>query len=270
MEKALFEVDPSVQLRHPPLIVSWQTQDVGKLHSKGIDPLIEKLGGVEVGRLNPVGFFSFGGVRFKENLVQIQESTFWAVKEQNLLIFKSDEPEFDHYRFLNLLLDVAEKSFQVKTLYTINATLTSTPHTQARKIWAVFNQRALREEVEEAGWEPMTWEGPPALSSYLLWVAQRRGIPGMSLWLEVPFYFGSKEDSRAIKSLLSSLTRRFNLSLDLQEMDEKIDDQEKRIARLRQEDEEIDRYLSRLERGLGLEKEEQLKLAQAIYELFRD
>ncbi|MCX8116769.1 MAG: PAC2 family protein [Desulfobacterota bacterium] len=270
MERDLFKVDASVDLHHPPLLVIWQGQDIGQLCSKGIDDLIKKLGGIEVGALDPVPFFSFGGVRFKDDLVQIQESKFWALKEQNLLIFKSDEPEFEHHRFLTLLLEVAQNHFQTPSLYTINGMHTAIGPAQARKIWAVFNEEELREEAREAGLEPMTYHGVPALSSYLLWIAKQRRMPGMSLWLEVPFYFGTRGDYRAIQSLLSFLNRRFDLRLDLDELDQKIGRQEERIARLRLESEEIDGYLDRLERGEELDKEEQLKLAQAFYGVFWD
>jgi hypothetical protein len=34
----------------------------------------------------------------------------------------------------------------------------------------------------------MDWEETPAISTYLLWAARKRGIPGAGLWLQIPFY----------------------------------------------------------------------------------
>ncbi|GAI44774.1 unnamed protein product, partial [marine sediment metagenome] len=107
----------------------------------------------------------------------------------------------------------------------------------------------------------MTWEGPPAISSYLLWLAKRRDIPGISLWPEIPFYLAAGEDPTAIKLTLSFLDSRFSLGLDLGELDSDIGNQNEKIARLREEDAEIDEYINRLESGLSLNEEEQVRLA---------
>jgi proteasome assembly chaperone (PAC2) family protein len=131
----------------------------------------------------------------------------------------------------------------------------------------VFNQPELKKSLQGYGLENMTWEGPPAISSYLLWLAKRRGIPGVSLWPEIPFYLATREDPHAIKLTLSFLNKRFNLGLNLGEFDLEIRDQNEKIAELRKEDPEINKYISMLESGLRLDEEEQLKLAEKVYGL---
>jgi hypothetical protein len=51
-----------------------------------IDFLIEKLEGKLIAEINPLGFFNFTGVRFKDDLVLVPESKFWACEKNNLLI----------------------------------------------------------------------------------------------------------------------------------------------------------------------------------------
>ena len=269
MEKDLFEIHQIPHLRSPSLIVFWQTQDVGKLGATVVHLLIEKLGGEEIAEIKPLGFFPFGGVRFKDDLVQAPESKFWACEKDNLLIFKSDEPVFEHYQFLNLVLDSAERLCHVKELYTISGTASYIAHTKPRRILTVFNQPEIKDRLQGYGLEEMTWEGPPAISSYLLWVSRRRAISGVSLWPEIPFYLANREDPQAIEVALSFLKRRFNLGLDLGEFDLEIKYQNEKISQLRKEDAEIDKYISILENGHKLEEEEQLKLASKIYELLR-
>jgi proteasome assembly chaperone (PAC2) family protein len=269
VEKDLFEIHQIPHLRSPSLIVSWQTQDVGKLGSTVIHFLIEKLGGEEIAEIKPLGFFPFGGVRFKDDLVQTPESKFWACEKDNLLIFKSDEPVFEHYQFLNLVLDFAEGLCHAKELYTISGAASYIAHTNPRRILTVFNQPEIKDRLQGYGLEDMTWEGPPAISSYLLWVSRRRAISGVSLWPEIPFYLANREDPQAIKVTLSFLKRRFNLGLDLGEFDLEIKYQNEKISRLRKEDAEIDKSISMLENGHKLEEGEQLKLASEIYELLR-
>lgn len=268
MEKDLFEIYKTLLFQSPSLIVGWQTQDIGKLGSQVIHFLIEKLGGQEIAEIKPLGFFPFGGVRFKDDLVQVPESKFWASGESNLLILKSDEPVFEHYQFLNSILDFAEHHCHAKELYTINGAVSYIAHTNPRRIFTVFNHPELKNRLESDGLRDMTWEGPPAISSYLLWAARRRGISGASLWTEIPFYLATREDPQAIKLTLSFLNRRFDLGLDLGKFDLEIKYQNEKIAELRKENAEINKYISMLENGRRLDEEEQLKLAREVCELF--
>jgi len=269
-EKAPVEIYQTPNLDHPSLLIGWQTHELGKLASTVIHFLNEKMGGREIAELKPFGFYSFGGIRFKHDLVQIPVSHFWACEKKNLLIFKSDEPEFEYYQFLNKALEWAESHFQTKDVYTLNGTFSFIAHTQPRRILTVFNQNEFKEGLQGYEIEELTWEGPPALSSYLLWIANRRGIPGMSLWVEIPFYLAEREDPQAIKATLSFLNKRFNLDLDLSEFDLRVRNQHERIARLREENAEINDTIRRLEDGLMLNDEEQLKLTKEVHDLLKE
>ena len=266
MEKDLFEIYQASQLRNPSLIVGWQNRDVEKLSSKVIHFLSEKLGGQKIAGIKPAGFFPLGGATFKGNLIQILESEFWACEKSDILIFKSREPKYECYKFLTALLIFAQHHCQLKELYTISGTPSLAAHTAPRRILAVYNQPELQETLQDYGLEDMTWEGPPAMSSYLLWVAKREGILGVSLWPEIPFYLAAGEDLAAAKLTLSFFDRRFNLGLDLAEFDREVGNQNEEIAQLREENAEISEYINRLESGLSLNEEEQVKLAREAYE----
>jgi proteasome assembly chaperone (PAC2) family protein len=268
--KGPFDIYKTASLQNPPLIVGWQTQDTGKLGSQVIDFLIEKLGGQEIAGIKPLGFFQFTGVRFKDDLVQVPESKFWACEKGNLLIFKSDEPVFEHYQFLNSILDFASTRYRTKELVTLNGAVSYIPHTHPRRILTVFNELEFKERLQGFGLEEMTWEGPPAISSYLLWVARRRRISGVSLWPEVPFYLAHREDPQTIKLALSFLNRKFDLNLNLERFDLEVQSQNEKIAQLRQKEAEIDKYIARLESGTSLDEEEQLTLAKQVYELLQN
>jgi len=267
VEKDRVKIYKTPRLQSPSLIVSWRTRDIGKLGSKVIDFLNEKLGSEEIAEINPSGFFAFGGAQFKNDLVQVQESKFFSSERNNLLIFQSDEPAFQHHHFLSSVLDFAEYYCQANELYTLSGAASLVAHTRPRRILAVFNQSALQGRLKGYDLEDMTWEGPPVISSYLLWIAKGKGLPGVSLWPEIPFYLADREDPQAIKLALSFLNRRFDLGLGLEGFDKEISNQNERIARLRSEDVEIDKYITRLETGLQLDEEEQLKLTSKVYEI---
>lgn len=270
MERSPYEIYRIPDLHNPSLIVGWQREDAGGLGAGVIDLLNEKLGGSEIARIKPVDFFSLGGVRIEKDVASIPESRFFACEKDNLLLFKSDTPEDEWYRFLDSMLDIAQHSFKIKDLYTVNGNPSLISHISSRRILTVFNQIKLGKDLERYGLLGMYYEGPPAMSSFLLWVARRRNIPGASIWVDVPFYLTSLEDLMAQKKVLEFLNQRFNLEIDLRELDAEIRVQDERIAELRARDSEINRCFNLLESGIGLDSEEQVKLIKQIYELLNN
>ncbi len=252
----------------PCLIVGWRN-DTGILAQKVIQFLNERLSGQQFCRIEPAGFFTFSGVAVEDDVAQFPESNFFFTERKDLLLFLSDQPDFEHYRFLNTVLDIAEDYCKIQELYTISGMVSSSAHTAPRRIFTVFNKPEIRETLQGYGLEEMTWEGPPAISSYLLWIAQKRGISGISIWLEIPFYLAAIEDPLATKLILAFLNKRFDLNLNLEIFDIEIMEQNDKIEWLRKGDAEIHQYISLIESGIQLDEESQLKLVKEIYEVLK-
>jgi proteasome assembly chaperone (PAC2) family protein len=260
------EMHSQPELGNASLIVGWQ-QDAGKLGPKVIEYLNRHIKAKIFYEIEPADFFPLGGVAIENNIVQFPVSKFYAGDERkDLVIFESTQPPYERHRFLNSLLDAGEHYCQMKELYTVSGTVSSIAHTSSRRLLAVFNQPEFQISLRRYGLEDMTWEGPPAINSFLLWLAQRRGIPGVSLWPEVAFYLAATEDPKATKVVLSFFNGRFDLGLDLTGLDLEIKDQSEKLARLRRQDIQIDRYIRTLETGLSLDEEEQLRLARTVTE----
>ena len=264
--KNLFKFSERPKFENPSLIVGWQ-EDSGKLSPKVIEYLNKKIKSKSFCEIEPVDFSSLAGVAIENNIAQFPESKFYYSQRNDLVIFKGSEPRFERYKFLNAIADLAQRYCKIKELYTISGTISPIAHTSPRRISAVFNQQEISESHRGYGLEDMNWEGPPAISSYLLWIAKNRGIPGVSLWPEIPFYLAASEDFQAIKITLSFLDKKFNLGLDLAELDEEIRDQNIKIDELREEDPEINKYIGMLESELTLSEEEQVELTMKVTKL---
>ena len=117
-------------------------------------------------------------------------------------------------------------------------------HTSIRKILAVFNAPEFQEGHRDLDVENMDWQGPPALSSYFLWAASRRGVPGASLWATVPFYLSSVGDPGAAKRVLEFLDRRLNLGIDLAPAEQQVAEQNAKLSELRGLSPEVDNVRS--------------------------
>lgn len=263
--KDLFKFYQQPDLQNPSLIVGWK-QDAGQLSPQVIDYLNKKIKAKSFCEIEPIGFFSLAGVAIENDIAQFPDNIFYCSQRNDLVIFKGSEPQAERYKFLNTIFDLAQHYCKVKEIYTVNGTISSIAHSDSRKILAVFNQQQFQKNLQDRGFTNMTWKGPPAISSYLLWIAKNRGIPAISLWTQIPFYLAASVDYQAIKIILDFLDRNFHLNLDLGELDEKINKQDLKITQIREQAPEIDRYINMLESKLSLSGEEQVELTRKITE----
>lgn len=255
-------------LQFPTLVVAW-SEDAGQLGPKVIDYLRRKLGSHSFCEIEPVDFFPMGGVAIENDLVKFPESRFYVSPERDLVLFGSSPPGSDWYRFLNLVVDVAEYYCRVREIHTIGGMVTISAHTTPRQLVAAFSSSEVKSTlstydlVDAYDYETSPGE-KPTLSSYLLWVAKRRNVPAASLWVPIPFYLAGGEDARAQKRVVEFIDRRLDLGLDLGDLDEEIKRQNEELAEARSSDAHIEEAIARLESNQSLSEEESLRLVEGV------
>ncbi|MFO7773937.1 MAG: PAC2 family protein [Dehalococcoidia bacterium] len=256
------------------LVLGWR-EDAGNLGGKVADYLNRKLKGQEFAEVDAQYFFPLGGVAIKGDVARFPESKFYACPEHELVIFQSDSPGAEWYKFLNSVLDVAEHNCQVRELYTIGAMVGFSAHTTPRQLFSVANSRETKEALSQYDLvTDMNYQTPPGerptLNSFLLWIAKARNIPGASLWVPIPFYLTTVEDAQAQKKVLSFLNERLDLKIDFADLDQEIREQSEKLAQTRSRFPEIDDYINRLESNLMLSEEENGELIKRIEDALRE
>jgi proteasome assembly chaperone (PAC2) family protein len=268
-----FKVFAKPELQSSAVVIAW-SQDAGKVGPKVADYLSRKLEGREFAEISPIGFFPLGGVSVEDDVAQFPESKFYYCQEKGLVVFKSDMPGSEWYEFLNLVLDVAEDYCKAKEIYIIGGMVSPGAHTAQRVLLSVANSVEMKGLLTQYDLiTDMNYETPdgqrPTLSSFLLWIANRRKIAGASLWVPVPFYLVSIEDPRAWKKVAEFFDRRFRLGIDFTDMDEEVVMQNNKIAQLRSQFPELDGYINRLESNLSLTVDESEKLVKGMEKFLR-
>ena len=261
-------------LRRSSLVLGW-SEDIGNLGRKVTDYLNWKLRGQEFAEIEPEDFFSLGGVGIRDNVAQFSESKFYACPEHELVIFQSDPPGAEWHEFLTSVLDVAEHHCQTKELYLLGAMVSFDAHTAPRQLLAVVNSAEMKEVLGQYAlardMDYQTAPGErPTLNSFLLWIAKGRNIPGVSLWVPIPFYLAAMEDAQAQKKVLSFLNERLGLRIDFSDLDQEIRKQNEQLARARSRFPQIDDYINRLESNLMLSEEENGELIKRIEDFLRE
>ncbi|MFW6118005.1 MAG: proteasome assembly chaperone family protein [Chloroflexota bacterium] len=261
-------------LRCPSLVLGWR-EDMSNLGRKATAYLNRKLKGQEFAQIEPEDFFPLGGVAIEDNLAQFPESKFYVCREHELVVFRSNSPAIEWYKFLNAVLDVAKHHCQVKELYTIGAMVSLSAHTAPRRLLAVVNSAEIKEVLSQYDLvDDLDYQTPPGerptMNSFLLWIAKGRNIPGVSLWVPIPFYLATVEDIQAQKKVLSFLNERLSLKIDFSDLDQKIREQNEQLAQARSHFPQIDDYINRLENNLMLSEEENGELIKKIEEYLRE
>ena len=263
-----------LDLRRSSLVLGW-SEDIGNLGLKATGYLNQKLEGQEFAEIEPEDFFPLGGVAIKGNLAQFPESKFYACHKHELVVFQSDSPTVEWYKFLNSVLDIAEQHCRVKELYIIGAMVSFGAHTTPRELIAVVNSAEMKEVLSQYGLaRDMDYQTPPGerptLNSFLLWIAKGRNIPGVSLWVPISFYLAAVEDVQAQKKVLSFLNERLDLRIDFSDLDHELQEQNERLARVRSRFPQIDDYINRLESNLMLSEEENEELIKRIEDFLKE
>lgn len=271
MEPLQFSAQP--KLRKPTLVIGWES-DTAQLGARVTDYLIKNLNMQAFCDINPVEFFPLGGVAIENDIVQFPQSTFYACHEHNLIIFRSAIPRYEWYKFLNLIIDVAQEYYHVKEMYAVGGMVTLMPHTVSRDSWATFNSPQIKKALSPYQLSrEMDFETPPGsrptLNSYLLWIAKTRDLPAVNLWIPVPFYLMSNDDPGSHKKALEFIDNRLDLHLDFKDIDASIKQQNEKLERLRKSATEIDESIRKLENEQPLSEEERENLVKAIDDCLR-
>lgn len=256
------------------LVVGWN-EDAGQLGPGVIDYLTGELGGERFGEIEPEDFFSLGGIRVEDDVAQFPESNFYSCHENNLVIFRSTPPSFEWYKFLNSILDVAEHYCGAKELYAIGGMVTLAAHTTPRTLLATTSSQEVKESLEQYNLVmDMDYQTPPGqrptLNSFLLWLAGRRNIAGVNLWVPIPFYLVTSEDPKAQKKVLQFFDERLGLNVNFSDIDHEIQKQSEKLAQARLRLPEVDDYILRLESNLRLSQEENERLTREVDEFLRE
>ena len=273
-ERYPFKVLRKPKFQSSSLVVGWN-EDAGQLGSGVIDYLTGELGGEKFGEIEPEDFFSLGGIRVEGDVAQFPESNFYSCHENNLVIFRSTPPSFEWYKFLNSILDVAEHYCGAKELYAIGGMVTLAAHTTPRALLATSSSQEVKESLKQYDMvRDMDYQTPPGqrptLNSFLLWLAGRRNIAGVNLWVPIPFYLVTSEDPRAQKKVLQFFDERLGLNVNFSDIDHEIQKQSEKLAQARLRLPEVDDYILRLESNLSLSQEENERLTTEIAEFLRE
>lgn len=265
----LFRFTSEPRLEKPSFVLGWM-KDAGAVSRLAADYLVKASGGSGFCRIEPADFYPVGGVSVAGDVARFPQSTFFAGERNPVVVLRADEPQSNRYEYLNAVLDFAEhygkadlrEPARAETLFTIDGMPALTAHTTARHVSAIFNDAATQRRMQRLVPADVNWKGPPHVSTYLLWLAGRRHLPGVGLWTQVPFYLADYEDYPSVKAAVSLLGMMLGCDFDLDEIDRRAAEQNEKLTQLENDPATAD-LIRALEEGRSLDRQEQTELIEA-------
>jgi hypothetical protein len=223
------------ELRSPVMVCGWA--GIGNVGLTAVSTLRRLARAQPFGEIEPYEYFEPSRVVVRNGLIRemrFPTTRFYGhqLGDRDLLLLVGEQQPADErkaYEMASEVLDVAER-LGCRRIYTSAASVTTIHHAARPRVWAVPNTPTLLGEVRKYGNTILMSEVGSTngdglisgLNGVLLGVAKNRGIEGVCLMGEVPYYLQAAPwpYPKASISVLEVLGSILGMQLDLSELHE--------------------------------------------------
>jgi len=193
----------------PWLITAWP--GMGNVAMIAAVYLVERLKAEPFAELSSVGHFDVDKVEVKDGLVQstrMPHSIFYRwvnPKGRDLIIFVGEaQPSTGTYAFAHALLEHASK-LGIERVITIASMASQLHPTAEPRVFGVATDQAALDELRRLETKPLDDGQVGGLNGVMLGVAAERGVPGVCLLGEIPYFAAGVPNPKAAKAVLEVL-----------------------------------------------------------------
>jgi proteasome assembly chaperone (PAC2) family protein len=269
-------------LRQPDLVaafIGWP--DAAQVSTGAISYLVKKLPARNLAEIKSDEYYDFGTIRPTvtiENGVMepirmpMNSVYYWQNKsgERDLIIISGIEPQMKWQSFVEVIADLAGY-YNVHRVYAVGGLYDRIPHSRETRISGLVNDTALVEIIEQAGVEPVNYQGPSSIHGLLLSLCATRRIPAISLWGHVPFYIRAESNPMVCLKILTIMAAFLGIDIDLNELKKSADSLHTILNKLLAENDQMRNFLQSLEEqydidgsGQGMEPEGSAQIIKDI------
>jgi proteasome assembly chaperone (PAC2) family protein len=251
-------------LRHPDMVIAlagWS--DAAKVATGTVLYLVRSLDAHGFAQIEGDQFYDFSTTRPEVTidrglikLLQPPSNSLFYWKNQkadhDLVLFHGIEPQFHWQKFVDTILDLAD-SVKVRRIYALGGLFDNIPHTMEPRISGVVNIADLLAVLQKHNIEPINYQGPSSLHSFLLANFARRDIEAISLWGHAPFYVRVETNPVVCLAIVRKLAELLEIEIDLTELVKAGEYLQDMLNRLLADSEELQLYIKNLEEQYEIE-----------------
>jgi len=174
------------------LLVSFDGwMDGGEVSTGTVRYLVERRGARRFAEIDPSNFFLYNcpgsmeisalfrpHVRIEEGMIERLEQprgAFYCSEEHKVVLFEGKEPNLRWQEYAECIFHVASMC-EVGTFYFIGSVAGIVPHTRSPRFHCSVSDETLTRLFHTFDLHPSSYEGPASFVTYLMLLAQQRGI----------------------------------------------------------------------------------------------
>ncbi|GIW73013.1 MAG: hypothetical protein KatS3mg102_2555 [Planctomycetota bacterium] len=213
------------ELNRPWLVAAWP--GMGNVAIGAAAYLVESLGAVRLAELPPGDYFDLKRIEVKGGIVQsarLPRSTFYGWRDprgrRDLVVFVGEaQPSERGYEFCSQLMGMAAE-YGIERVFTFAAMATPIHPSAEPRVFAVATHPRLLDEVRRERVHVLNEGEITGLNGVLLASALERGVGGVCLLGELPFFAIGVPNPKASLAVLRVFQSLAGLSLELREMEQ--------------------------------------------------
>lgn len=217
-------MDAKTEQRKPWLVAAWP--GMGNVGAISAGYLVAKLGMQPVAELSSTDHFDVGGVQVSAGLIapaRLPRSIFYKWKNpaggRDLIVFMGEaQPSAGGYGFAHAMLEKAAE-FGVERVVTFASMASSVHPARPARVVGAATGETTAADLREAGVDLLGDGQIGGLNGVLVGVGAARGIPGMVLMGEIPFFAAGVPNPKAARAVLSVFAVLAGVDIDLSELD---------------------------------------------------
>lgn len=241
--------------------------DAGEAATGAVDALAHLFDATSAAQIDPENFFDFQVNRpttrldpgtgrtldWPTNRFQLAE-----VGERDVVLLSGTEPNLRWRTFTEAVLTYAS-ALDVRTIICVGALQVDTPHTRPVPLSGQGSGLSAALDVRI---RPSDYEGPTGITGVLTHVAFERGFETASIWAGVPHYLAGTTYASAAHALAGVVTRVLELDVDLEPLEDAASEQQREIADVVSQDDDLSNYVAELEERVDAEDDDSEAFAE--------
>jgi proteasome assembly chaperone (PAC2) family protein len=241
--------------------------DAGEAATGAVDALAHLFDATSAAQIDPENFFDFQVNRpttrldpgtgrtldWPTNRFQLAE-----VGDRDVVLLSGTEPNLRWRTFTEAVLTYAS-ALDVRTIICVGALQVDTPHTRPVPLSGRGSGLSAARDVRI---RPSDYEGPTGITGVLTHVAFERGFETASIWAGVPHYLAGTTYASAAHALAGVVTRVLELDVDLEPLEEAASEQQREIADVVSQDDDLSNYVAELEERVDAEENDSEAFAE--------
>lgn len=210
----------SPRLKNPIFIAAWP--GMGEVAYRSALFLKEALSFKMFAKLEAGKYFKPAAVSVEKGILSIPSipaGFFYYYKGKkcpDIILFLGEvQPPLEHAESLSLVIVNFINRYKVKLMLTFAAKPEPIDHKSKSKVWVATTNKEILEEFQKLNLKPVKEGQISGLNGIILGVAKRKGITGVCLLGEIPFYTVQIENPKATASILEVINNYFSIGFNL-------------------------------------------------------